>query len=181
MLRFLGSVVCRGGFSSVRPMAFNVRFSSNEHNEEIVNSTSVDNPTEPISLTESKSESLNPINLSSATTYDDAYFDSLSEVPFGAPFQPNPDILGMGLQAGLDGKGVTGKSVGQIMKELTQVRNRPIPALVIKAGLMDKTVTVAVQRWAQPHPVYRRHGGKRMAFTKLLVHDPGLLFSLSLL
>ena len=56
--------------------------------------------------------------------------------------------LSEGLAPTMKGKGLMGKSVEQIMKTLRIVRNRPIPAVVITSGLMDKTVKVAVQRWA---------------------------------
>ena len=76
-----------------------------------------------------------------------------------------------GLAPTLKGKGLMGKSVEEIMKSLKIVRNKPVPAVVVSAGLMDKTIKVAVQRWALPHRIYRRDGGKHLAVTRLLVHD----------
>jgi hypothetical protein len=65
-----------------------------------------------------------------------------------APLTTQIPPLEGGLSPTLKGKGLMGKSVEQIMKSLKIIRNRPVPAVVVSAGLMDKTVKVAVQRWA---------------------------------
>ena len=73
----------------------------------------------------------------------------------------------------LVGKGLTGHTVDDIIVERNHIRNKPFPALVIKSGLMDKTVTVAYSYLKRPHPIYRKYGGKVKDRTTLMVHDPG--------
>ena len=60
------------------------------------------------------------------------------------------------------------------MKDMTYVRNKPIPGLVVRSGFLDRTVTVAIQRLVKPHSLYRRYSGKKIVETKLMVHDKGI-------
>ena len=62
-----------------------------------------------------------------------------------------------------------------MMDRLRKTRNQTIPGTVIRAGLMNKTVTVSVTRMEFPHKKYRRHHAKVKAFGTLLVHDEGLV------
>ena len=82
-------------------------------------------------------------------------------------------LASFSVKPNLVGRGLTEKTVQDVMRDLSAVRNKPVPGLVVRSGYSDRTVTVAIQRLVPYHPVYRKNNGKRFAVTKLMVHDPG--------
>eukprot|EP00211_Chloroparvula_japonica_P012126 CAMPEP_0119147380 /NCGR_PEP_ID=MMETSP1310-20130426/40266_1 /TAXON_ID=464262 /ORGANISM="Genus nov. species nov., Strain RCC2339" /LENGTH=142 /DNA_ID=CAMNT_0007139347 /DNA_START=36 /DNA_END=461 /DNA_ORIENTATION=- len=75
------------------------------------------------------------------------------------------------LKESMRGKGLGRESVEQIMEKFQHIPNRPKKGLVIKAGLMDKTVTVAIDYLAPRRGKYRQFDGKVKRRVRLLVHD----------